>query len=688
MKGLGDDISSFKDSFIRSAGDRDVNLNWETFKSELFRLMDKHIPQKKLSSWQDVPWMTNDIKRQIRKKKRLYNKAKRADTDQCWQDFRDMRKVVKASMRKSYEEYINGIFTDSDDEKQSHKRFWKFVNSRKKDSGTIPTLKTAHGLATDNLSKAEALNKQYESVFTEESREAIPNKGPSPYMSMSNITFTLEGIERMLKSLDSNKACGPDLIPVRILKGYAKEIAPILQVIFIQSYDTGELPQDWLTANIVPVYKKGNKCKPENYRPISLTCVTSKLMEHVIFHSIMEHLDENDILVKYQHGFRKKHSTESQLITTLEELSRSLDSNHQTDVMILDFSKAFDKVAHHRLLSKLKYYGIRDVTLSWISTWLTTRSQRVVVDGETSKTVHVTSGVPQGTVLGPLMFLLFINDIGDEVDSTIKLFADDCLLMRRITSVEDTVKLQSDMDRLLEWADRWQMQFNAKKCYSMRIHRKRHPIIHDYTMRGDDLLGVANKAYLGIELHERLSWKLHVDAVTNKASRTLGFIRRNLGRHCPTDVKKLAYISLVRSQLEYASVVWDPNKQNQIDQLEMVQRRALRFICGNYQRDASVTAMREQLNLPTLEERRKRARLTMFYKIVNNRIAIPIPDYIKQRERTTRRSQQQRYMRLGSSMDTYKFSFFPRTLKDWDELPQNIVELPSLEQFKVALETV
>lgn len=411
-------------------------------------------------------------------------------------------------------------------------------------------------------------------------------------------------------------------------------------------------------------------------------------MEHVIFHSIMEHLDENDILVKYQHGFRKKHSTESQLITTVEELSRSLDNNHQTDVMILDFSKAFDKVAHQRLLSKLKYYGIRDVTLSWISTWLTTRTQRVVVDGEASTSVHVTSGVPQGTVLGPLMFLLFINDIGDEVDSTIKLFADDCLLMRRIASVDDTVKLQSDMDRLLEWADRWQMQFNAKKCYSMRIHRKRYPIMHTYTMRGDDLLSVASKAYLGLELHERLSWKSHVDAVTNKASRTLGFIRRNLGRQCPTEVKKLAYISLVRSQLEYASVVWDPNKRNQIDQLEKVQRRALRFICGNYQRDASVTSMREQLNLPTLEERRKRARLSMFYKIANNKIAIPIPDYIKPRERTTRRSQQQRYMRLGSSMDTYKFSYFPRTLKDWDELPQIIVELPSLEQFKVALERI
>ena len=309
----------------------------------------------------------------------------------------------------------------------------------------------------------------------------------------------------------------------------------------------------------------------------------------------MEHLDEHQILAWYQHGFRQKHSTESQLITTLEEIARSLDNNQQTDVLILDFSKAFDTVAHQRLLRKLEYYGICDKTHGWIKTWLTTRKQRVVVDGEAFTTVHVDSGVPQGTVLGPLMFLLFINDIGDDIGSSIKLFADDCLLFRTISSIEDTTKLQRDLNTLHEWSNRWQMKFNAKKCYTMRIHRGKHPITHNYTMGGEELCAVSSQAYLGVEIHERLSWKPHIEAVVSKAGKTLGFLRRNLGK-CHTNIKKQAYISLVRPQLEYASVKWDPHRQNQIDQLEKIQRRAVRFVCGNYQREASVTAMREDIH--------------------------------------------------------------------------------------------
>ena len=501
---------------------------------------------------------------------------------------------------------------------------------------------------------------------------------------MPNITFTTEGIEKLLTKLSPRKACGPDLIPIRVLREAAKEITPILQIIFTQSYETGTLPKDWLSANIIAVFKKGNKSLPSNYRPISLTCVITKLMEHIIFHAIMEHLDVKKVLASYQHGFRKKHSTESQLITTLEEITRSLDNNHQTDLVILDFSKAFDTVAHQRLLNKIAYYGVRDKTNAWIRTWLTTRNQKVVIEGEESQSVHVDSGVPQGTVLGPLMFLLFINDIGDNITSTIKLFADDCLLFRTIKTDDDTAILQTDLDRLNDWSRTWQMSFNTKKCYSMRIQRKKNPITRNYKMGGEILHHVSSQAYLGVEIHENLNWKSHITTVASKAGRTLGFLRRNLGK-CSPQIKEKAYISLVRSQLEYASAVWDPHRQTQIDQLEKIQRRAVRFICGNYQRDASVTAMREDLHLLTLEDRRRQARLTILYKIINHQIAIPIPAYIQPKIRSTRIQQQQHFMRLSSSSDTYKHSFFSRTLRDWDALPQTTIELPTVEQFKRAI---
>ena len=203
---------------------------------------------------------------------------------------------------------------------ESQKKFWQFINSQKKDSGGIPTLKTDSGLATTSTQKADALNSQYQnyqSVFTEEDTTTIPDKGDSPYPSMSNIIFSTDGIEKLLSKLKPRKACGPDLIPIRVLKETATQIAPILQVIFSQSYVTGTLPQDWLTANIVAIYKKGSKNLPINYRPVSLTCVVTKLMEHIIYHSIMEHIDEHQILSSYQHGFRQQHSTESQLINTI-----------------------------------------------------------------------------------------------------------------------------------------------------------------------------------------------------------------------------------------------------------------------------------------------------------------------------------------------------------------------------------
>ena len=547
-------------------------------------------------------------------------------------------------------------------------------------------MKTNDGLATDSKTKANALNSQYQSVFTNEDTTTIPDKGTSPYPPMPDINITTNGIEKLLTNLNASKASGPDLIPIRILKEAAPQIAPVLQVILTQSYETGILPKDWLHANIVAIYKKGNRSLPVNYRPVSLTCVVTKLMEHIIFHSIMDHLDPLEALAWYQHGFRKKHSTESQLIITLEKVARTLDSNCQTDMLILDFSKAFDTVPHQRLLNKIDYYGVRTKTKRWITTWLTTRSQCVVVDGETSDSVHVDSGVPQGTVLGPLMFLLHINDIGDNITSTIKLFADDCLLFRPIRTAEDTKALQDDLTKLSEWTDVWQMQFNAKKCYTMHIHKKKNPIIHNYIMGEETLKTVSSQAYLGVELHEKLSWKPHIASVTAKASRTLGFIRRNLGQ-LSTAVKQQAYTSLVRPQLEYAAAAWDPHRQNQINSLEMVQRRAVRFIAGNYQREASVTTMREDIGLQTLEERRRQVRLIMMYKAINNLVAIPLPEYILPRGRTTRSQQPHRFIRLSSNSDTYICSFFPRTLRDWDGLPQNTIELPTLEQFKEAIGT-
>ena len=243
----------------------------------------------------------------------------------------------------------------------------------------------------------------------------------------------------------------------------------MLTHLFQQSLDSGVLPNDWKKAYVTPIYKKGDKTNPANYRPISLTSVVCKVMEHILASHIMQYLDTNNILLDTQFGFRSKHSCETQLLLTTTDLAKAIDKNLQTDVGILDFSKAFDKVSHNRLLHKLKHYGINGNILHWIKSFLHGRTQRVVVEGSYSSPCPVTSGVPQGSVLGPILFLIYINDISNNIHSQLRLFADDCLVYRIIQSSGDHLILQDDFNTLTSWAKANNMEFNITKCKIIQV---------------------------------------------------------------------------------------------------------------------------------------------------------------------------------------------------------------------------
>jgi hypothetical protein len=233
--------------------------------------------------------------------------------------------------------------------------------------------------------------------------------------------------------------------------------------------DTGELPIDWRDANISSIFKKGDKHLPENYRPVSLTSTTCKILEHIICRHLLKHLEKNKILTNLNHGFRSGYSCETQLITTINDFLQEHDKGQQVDIAILDFSKAFDTVSHDKLLHKLEQYGIKGNIHSWLTNFLSTRTMRTIVEGESSKETSVDSGVPQGTVLGKIMFLCHINDLSE---SSVRLFADDCLLYRTIKKEEDHLTLQADLKHLEGWENKWGMRFNAKKCYVLSINNK------------------------------------------------------------------------------------------------------------------------------------------------------------------------------------------------------------------------
>ena len=252
--------------------------------------------------------------------------------------------------------------------------------------------------------KATILNKQYQSVFTQEDTESpILDPDGDPFSAgMKDITVSEEGVRKLLQMSNPRKASGPDMIPTRFLKKCSDELAPILAIIFNKSLQTGTLPDGWKEANVATVFKKGQRYDPANYRIVSLTCLCCKMLEHIIVSSVLKHVDDHEILSDCQHGFRARRSCETQLVTLLHDLALSLDRGTQTDMVALGFSKAFDRVPHQRLLRKLRHYGIRGNTYQWISSFSLGRSQCLLVEGCSSDSVPVVSGVPQGSVLGPV----------------------------------------------------------------------------------------------------------------------------------------------------------------------------------------------------------------------------------------------------------------------------------------------
>ena len=294
-----------------------------------------------------------------------------------------------------------------------------------------------------------------------------------------------------------------------------------------------------------------------------------------------------------------------------------------------------------------------------------------------SQSSDVVSGVPQGTVLGPILFSIYINDIVSVVNSDIRLFADDCVCYREIKSSDDCYKLQRDIDSLGSWARSWGMRFQPIKCNMMQISRKAKNIDFRYKLEGTDLSLVDSVKYLGVHITKDLSWNKHVNAICTKANRTLGLLRRNLSK-CPSEVKMQAYKGLVRPILEYACPIWDPHAAYLEDQLERVQKRSARFIASDYNYEpGSMTNILKKLQLPALKLRRRQNRLILLFKGLHSKAHIPTEN-MKGPIRRTRKMHNLHFNQIYASTDTYKYSFIPKTVRDWNQISQSILDSATL----------
>ncbi|KAI8514688.1 hypothetical protein Bbelb_072790 [Branchiostoma belcheri] len=682
---MKEDMIALQQDF-RDLKDIPTEKLWQMFKSALKDSMARHIPTKKPRRKESLPWMTPDILRLIRKRNRLYRKMKKSGCQITQKEVKNLNREIRKLMRRSYWRYTESLFSPTSSEegsRPSQKRFWTYMKHQRSTTTGVPALKSNGKLITDPKQKAELLNKQFYTAFSEgaiysaaEFRErcSLPDSRDD-FPPMEDIKISTFGIEKLLTSLNPTKAAGPDGITPRVLKELAKELAPILTKIFQSSLCAGQVPQDWKEALVTPVFKKGEHYKASNYRPISLTSVPAKVLEHILVSAIMCHLESNNILSTQQHGFRKHRSCETQLLEFTEEVSSAMERGVATDVIIMDFQKAFDRVNHSLLVHKLDHYGIRGRTNRWIANFLSARKQAVVVNGAQSSYVNVRSGVPQGTVLGPCLFITYINDLPQRISSTSRLFADDTAVYRLITCSRDSAKLQEDLNKLEDWEREWDMAFHPDKCHQLPLTRARNPQTANtsYTLHNHTLERVPAAKYLGVTLQTDLSWGKHIDNTSSKANRMLCLLRRNL-RVRSRKTKELAYKALVRPILEYASSVWDPHSNQNINKLEKVQRRAARFVLHRYRNTSSVSAMLEQLQWPTLQNRRRNNRLTMLYKITQGLACVSCEalKLLPGNSTRRRRGHSQQYQQLPCRTNYRQYSFLPRTIRDWNSLPEEL----------------
>ena len=420
------------------------------------------------------PWVTSEVTEAVEEKRVLWAKCissgrnthetiRKLHLKSC----KRVSKVVRSAVVKYEESLINAF-------KYDPKILHSHVQSKQRVKDIVRSVETPDGsITTDQKLICSTINDYFQSVFAPEVTTPMPafERRTQSNIDISSNIFSTDTVAHHLSYLDESKSMGFDDIHPRTLKKCAAAFSIPLSLIYKKSFEMGIVPNIWKKSNITPIFKKGSKLQPSNYRPVSLTSVPCKVMESLVHEQIMKHCIENNLISKTQHGFVHRKGCVTNLLEARDISTEAVHQGCGVDVVYTDFSKAFDKVPHKGLIYKLRAYGIEGEILYWITGWLVDRLQRVVINGTTSEWKLVTSGIPQGSVLGPLLFVLFINDLSDNIIHHIKLYADDSKIIAIIESDADAENLQADIDKAVEWSNTWCMPFNEKKCTVMHIGR-------------------------------------------------------------------------------------------------------------------------------------------------------------------------------------------------------------------------
>ena len=595
----------------------DVEILWNIVKDGLNLGTEKFIPKFKLLNWkQKDKWkapLSKELRELIKKKHRLWHMYIESKSSSALLEYKTIRNRVRKETRNVVPKQQQSIAEIC---KRNSKKFWQYVNSKSKVNVGMGNIKVLNELEEpvvikEDAAKAEAFSDFFFSVYNKEVYKAeevdiIENKASFGIDSISCVE-----VYDKLKNLNTSKSPGYDNLHPRVLYELKDVICPILCIIINLSFKFEILPVVWKTSVVSAIYKKGNKESVSNYRPISLTCICCKIMESVLRDRLINYLSHNNLISSQQFGFVKGRSATLQLVGLLDDMLKFLDNGSQVDILYTDFEKAFDKIPHQLLLQKLCNYDISGSLLSWIADFLCNRIYTVCINGCLSSFKPVLSGVPQGSVLGPLLFILYINDLPEtlEASSCSSLYADDTKLYKCIDTLDDCKVLEQNLNVLLEWCNKWGMTLNFNKCMIVSFHKHgMNTLTYDYHYIDKDancgiIQRVSSVTDLGVKFDDELSFSFHIYDKIALANKMLGIIKRNfvnMNKECFL----LLYKSLVRSHLEYANSVWCPYKVGLINDIERVQRRATKLLVCI--KGLSYEKRLEYLKLPTLKFRRLR----------------------------------------------------------------------------------
>ena len=682
---------------------KDVNVGYDTFLSEIKRCYECCFPLTRLSrrGCRDKKWITKGLKVCSRRKNKLFKKwcatGKIVDQDK----YLEYKKVYGKVAKQAETDYYDSEF---DYKTNNIKQIWHNLNklcSTKNKKAKSPTIITTLNYKEKEISTpadiANAMNEYFCTVGTDLVKK-LPDRSVSytKYLKspIKNSIYcepvTVLEVTNLINSLNVTKSSGPDNISPLLVKENCLFLCEPLAYLFNLSLEKGIVPSNLKTAKVVPIFKKGDVHTASNYRPISLLSIFNKLLERLVYKRMYNFLNKNQTLYEFQFGFRKNHSTSLALLEVVDNCYKQLDENNIILGIYLDLQKAFDTVDHSILLHKLYYYGIRGTTYDWLKSYLCNREQYTVVNNHQSSNGRVICGVPQGSVLGPLLFLIYVNDISQAVPGNkLKLFADDTNLFLYGKTLVD---LENQANSCLSQLDLWfvanRLSLNIEKtCYTLFSPRNipDSNCLLNITINNQPISKVTNCKYLGIVIDEKLKWDAHIESLYKKLIKYTGIfykIRNVLPRSC---LRKL-YYALVHPHILYGIEIYANTSDSLLDKLYKLNNKILRILQFG-KKETHVCDMYNVYNTLQIPHLRELQLLLFMHKYFYHRTSLPsvFHSYFMDNEEVHEHNTRQKkdlHIALVNSSFGQKCTAYCGS-KMWNRLPDDIKAISSLTVFKI-----